>query len=158
MKMADIEVVFTLFLQEKGGGKGNKQFKKISDSKNLPSNSTTMTAKPKEAADIPAKQLTTVYSLQEVEQYLPMQLFPEPVTCGICSTYNSKVRQNIIVHLECHSTTGLVSVNDITNPVPCTDKSELMFNKMTNHAAFSAKADDKKIKCLIEVSTLNRET
>lgn len=156
MTMADIEVVFTLCLQEKGGGKSHKQYKKFTDSKYLSSASTATTAKQKEAADLATKQITTVYSLQDVERLLPMQLFSEPVTCGICSTYKSKVRQNIIVHLECHST-GLVPVNDITNPVPCTDKSELMFNKMTNHAAFGAKADDKKIKCLIEVSTLNRE-
>ncbi|XP_065206642.1 uncharacterized protein LOC135836014 isoform X3 [Planococcus citri] len=134
---------------EKGGGKG-KQFKKVSDSKNLPSTSAATTAESKEAAvDFPAKQITTVYSLRDVERYLPMQLFSEPVTCGICSTYDSKVRQNIILHLKCHST-GLGPVKDITNPVPCTDKSELMFNKMTNHAAFSSKAEDKKIKCLIE--------
>lgn len=51
--------------------------------------------------------------------------------------------------------TGIASTNkDIVNPVPQTEKTELMFNKMTNHAAYSAKNGEKKniVETKIEVS------
>lgn len=153
--MADIEVVL-ICLQEKGVKTGKPNKRPPIDTKNVASTSAAATKRDAAVENTTAKHVTTVYNYEEVEKYLPMQLFSEPVTCGICSTYNSKVRSNIIAHLKCHST-GLVPAKDITNPVPCIDKSELMFNKMTNHAAFSAKVDDKRIKCLVEVSTSNRE-
>lgn len=51
--------------------------------------------------------------------------------------------------------TGLATTQkDIVNPVPQTEKTEQMFNKMTNHAAYSAKNGETKsiVETKIEVS------
>lgn len=81
------------------------------------------------------------------------QLFTVPIGCGICNKYSTKVRTNILYHLKSHEL-GLTTNKDIVNPVPRMEKNELMFNKMTNHAAYTVKNDDKKnfLQTKIEVS------
>ncbi len=90
----------------------------------------------------PVQQVTTVYSAEEVDKLLSTQLFSQPVKCGICQ-YSSKVRINMRCHMISHDL-GLPTNTDIINPVPRVEKTDLMFNKMTNHAAYAVKNDPKK--------------
>lgn len=102
----------------------------------------------------PAPQVTTVFSREDVEKQLPTQLFKELVHCGHCN-YTSKVRINILNHMDSHKS-GWATNKDIVNPVPQKEDNELMFNKMTNHAAYSAKEGEKRDSVLakVEVSAI----
>ncbi|KAM7249378.1 hypothetical protein ACFE04_008651 [Oxalis oulophora] len=76
----------------------------------------------------PAPQVMVVYSRKDVENQLPLD-----VVQGASLATTQK---------------------DIVNPVPQTEKTEQMFNKMTNHAAYSAKNGETKsiVETKIEVS------
>ena len=83
-------------------------------------------------------------------EVLPRQaIFTRPIRCGTCS-YETKVRSNMVRHLELHIEKDIQEAippsSAPVNPVPCLDKKEMMFDKMTNlaassHIAASAKAD-----------------
>lgn len=51
--------------------------------------------------------------------------------------YTTKVRTNIIRHLQLHAKDETVPESGPVNPVPCLDKKEKMFDKMVNLASSS---------------------
>lgn len=51
--------------------------------------------------------------------------------------YTTKVRTNIIRHLQLHANDQTVPESGPVNPVPCLDKKEKMFDKMVNLASSS---------------------
>jgi hypothetical protein len=73
---------------------------------------------------------------EEIDQLPKRYIFNSDVKCALCS-YSTKVRTNLVRHLQFHSAEK--SVPDIApvNPVPCLDKNEKMFDKMTNLAISS---------------------
>jgi hypothetical protein len=101
------------------------------------------------------KQITTVNSWEEVQKHLPMQTFRDFVFCGICQ-YKDKVRSNLLNHMKSHADGGLTISQNIVNPVPRIgkDQTDLMFNKMSNHAGYTAgrSDDDGSVKPKDEVS------
>ncbi|XP_050305539.1 uncharacterized protein LOC126742791 [Anthonomus grandis grandis] len=64
------------------------------------------------------------------------QIFSTNVKCGLCN-YQTKVRVNIIRHLQMHLDEKAVPDIAPVNPVPCLEKNEKMFDKMMNFAASS---------------------
>ncbi|XP_060534291.1 uncharacterized protein LOC132706779 [Cylas formicarius] len=64
------------------------------------------------------------------------QIFPQNVKCGLCN-YQTKVRVNIVRHLQMHENDNSVPDTAPVNPVPCLEKNEKMFDKMINLAASS---------------------
>jgi hypothetical protein len=77
-----------------------------------------------------------VFGPEEIDQLPKRYIFNSDVKCALCS-YSTKVRTNLVRHLQFHSAEK--SVPDIApvNPVPCLDKNEKMFDKMTNLAISS---------------------
>ncbi|XP_063927306.1 uncharacterized protein LOC135140610 isoform X4 [Zophobas morio] len=80
--------------------------------------------------------LKSIYSPDEIDKLPKRYIFNSDVKCALCS-YSTKVRTNLVRHLQFHSAEK--SVPDIApvNPVPCLDKNERMFDKMTNLALSS---------------------
>lgn len=83
----------------------------------------------------------SVFLPEEVEVLPRQAIYTRPVRCATCS-YTTKVRSNMARHLHLHLTSN--SIPDVTppnnapvNPVPCLEKKEMMFDKMTNLAASS---------------------
>lgn len=66
-------------------------------------------------------------------------IFSEPIGCLLC-TYITKVRSNLIMHLNGHKNGQDNTSKEIVNPVPSIGKSELMFDKMINLSASSFEA------------------
>jgi len=61
--------------------------------------------------------------------------------CSLCS-YSTKVRVNFCRHLQMHkngklNNSGGTTIRDPVNPVPCLERQEMMFDKMTNWAGSS---------------------
>ena len=68
---------------------------------------------------------------------LPLQaIYSRQVHCAVCP-YTTKVRTNIIRHLQLHAKDESVPESSPVNPVPCLDKNEKMFDKMVNLASSS---------------------
>lgn len=68
---------------------------------------------------------------------LPLQsIYSTDVHCALCE-YKSKVRLNMVKHFQQHLSNKIVSVSAPVNPVPCLEKNEKMFDKMTNLAISS---------------------
>ncbi|XP_066595045.1 uncharacterized protein [Prorops nasuta] len=68
---------------------------------------------------------------------LPRQaIYNREVQCAVCP-YTTKVRTNIIRHLQLHAKDESVPESGPVNPVPCLDKKERMFDKMVNLASSS---------------------
>jgi len=63
-------------------------------------------------------------------------IFSDPISCSLC-TYNTKVRSNLVIHLNGHKKGQDNTTKEIVNPVPSIGKSELMFDKMINLSASS---------------------
>lgn len=59
--------------------------------------------------------------------------------CSLC-TYNTKVRSNLIIHLNGHKKGQDNTTKEIVNPVPSIGKSELHFDKSFNLSASSFEA------------------
>ncbi|KAJ8972650.1 hypothetical protein NQ317_008236 [Molorchus minor] len=77
-----------------------------------------------------------VYMPDETDK-LPMRhILSASVKCGLCS-YMTKVRTNMVRHLQFHSQEKAVSESAPVNPVPCLEKNEKMFDKMVNLASSS---------------------
>ncbi|XP_076256193.1 uncharacterized protein LOC143193736 isoform X1 [Rhynchophorus ferrugineus] len=72
----------------------------------------------------------------QIEQIPIRQIFNTNVKCGLCN-YQTKVRVNIVRHLQMHSEEKSVPDTAPVNPVPCLEKNEKMFDKMINLAASS---------------------
>lgn len=68
-----------------------------------------------------------------------MHIFSNPIGCSLC-TYKTKVRSNLIIHLDGHKKGQDNTTKEIVNPVPSIGKSELMFDKMINLSASSFEA------------------
>ncbi|KAL1501260.1 hypothetical protein ABEB36_006615 [Hypothenemus hampei] len=103
--------------------------------------------KPLQAAltkDKDQNQETSGQRLKEDCSYTPdqinaipiRQIFSSNVKCGLCN-YQTKVRVNIIRHLQMHMDERMVPETAPVNPVPCLEKNEKMFDKMINLAASS---------------------
>lgn len=76
------------------------------------------------------------YTPEQIEKIPMRSIFSNPVKCGICQ-YSTKVRTNLVRHLQFHSQEINVPDTAPVNPVPCLDKNEKMFDKMTNLAISS---------------------
>lgn len=68
-----------------------------------------------------------------------MHIFSETIGCSLCS-YQTKVRSNLVRHLEGHEKGQDNTTKEIVNPVPSMGKTELMFDKMINLSASSFEA------------------
>lgn len=84
------------------------------------------------------EQNTTKISFNPNEiELLPRQpIYSKELRCAICK-YSTKVRTNLVRHLEFHSMEKEVPKTAPVNPVPCLEKNEKMFDKMTNLALSS---------------------
>lgn len=76
------------------------------------------------------------FSPDEIEQLPRQAIYNREVQCAVCP-YTTKVRTNIIRHLQLHAKDQTVPESGPVNPVPCLDKKEKMFDKMVNLASSS---------------------
>lgn len=76
------------------------------------------------------------YQPSEIEQLPRSAIFLRDLKCAVCG-YTSKVRMNMVRHLQFHSVSVEVPTSAPVNPVPCLEKNEKMFDKMTNLAGSS---------------------
>ncbi|VVC35861.1 Zinc finger C2H2-type,Zinc finger, RING/FYVE/PHD-type [Cinara cedri] len=79
------------------------------------------------------------FSPDTIDNIPMMHIFSNPIGCLLC-TYNTKVRSNLILHLNGHKKGQDNTTKEIVNPVPSIGKSELMFDKMINLSASSFEA------------------
>ncbi|XP_025411013.1 uncharacterized protein LOC112683957 isoform X4 [Sipha flava] len=82
------------------------------------------------------KKKTLMFSPNTIDNIPKSHIFTEPIGCSLC-TYNTKVRSNLIIHLNGHTIGQDDITKEIVNPVPSMGKSELMFDKMINLSASS---------------------
>ncbi|CAL1673083.1 unnamed protein product [Lasius platythorax] len=76
------------------------------------------------------------FSPDEIEQLPRQAIYNREVQCAVCP-YTTKVRTNIVRHLQLHAKDQTVPESGPVNPVPCLDKKEKMFDKMVNLASSS---------------------
>ncbi|KRT79400.1 hypothetical protein AMK59_7735 [Oryctes borbonicus] len=77
-----------------------------------------------------------LFSPDEIK-YLPRPpIYVSDVFCAICN-YATKVKSNMVRHLQAHQNEQAVPQTAPVNPVPCLEKSEKMFDKMVNLALSS---------------------
>ncbi|XP_011707747.1 PREDICTED: uncharacterized protein LOC105462666 isoform X3 [Wasmannia auropunctata] len=76
------------------------------------------------------------FSPDEIERLPRQAIYNREVRCAVCP-YTTKVRTNIIRHLQLHAKDETVPEIGPVNPVPCLDKKEKMFDKMVNLASSS---------------------
>lgn len=76
------------------------------------------------------------FSPDELEQLPRQAIYNREIQCAVCP-YTTKVRTNIIRHLQLHAKDQTVPESGPVNPVPCLDKKEKMFDKMVNLASSS---------------------
>lgn len=85
---------------------------------------------------LPVPGSEQIYLPDQIEK-IPMRcIFSSDLKCGVCS-YTTKVRTNMVRHLQFHSEEKLVPDTAPVNPVPCLEKNEKMFDKMINLASSS---------------------
>ncbi|XP_046980826.1 uncharacterized protein LOC124545909 [Schistocerca americana] len=82
----------------------------------------------------------TIYRPEEIH-LLPMSaILKDPIECSVCS-FKTKVRSNMKRHLGLHLDPDVdpadIPTVEVVNPVPCLERNEKMFDKMTNLAASS---------------------
>lgn len=77
-----------------------------------------------------------LYHPSEVDQLPRSAIFVRDLQCALCS-YSSKVRMNLVRHFQFHDQHSDVPTSAPVNPVPCLEKNEKMFDKMTNLASSS---------------------
>lgn len=77
-----------------------------------------------------------VYTPETIDQIPMRHILSSSVKCGLCS-YTTKVRTNMVRHLQFHSEEKAVPDTAPVNPVPCLEKNEKMFDKMINLASSS---------------------
>lgn len=78
-----------------------------------------------------------LFSPQTIDTIPKLHIFSESIGCILCP-YNTKVRSNLVLHLNGHKIGQDITAKEIVNPVPI--KSELMFDKMINLSASSFEA------------------
>lgn len=78
----------------------------------------------------------TYYGPADIESLPRPAIYQREVHCAVCS-YTTKVRTNIMRHLQLHAEDKSVPESGPVNPVPCLDKKERMFDKMVNLASSS---------------------
>ncbi|XP_046733857.1 uncharacterized protein LOC124404071 isoform X2 [Diprion similis] len=76
------------------------------------------------------------FSPDEIESLPRQAIYNREVMCAVCP-YKTKVRTNMIRHLQLHAKDESVPESGPVNPVPCLDKKERMFDKMVNLASSS---------------------
>ncbi|XP_067204646.1 uncharacterized protein [Linepithema humile] len=76
------------------------------------------------------------FSPDEIEKLPRRAIYNREVHCAVCP-YTTKVRTNIVRHLQLHAKDETVPETGPVNPVPCLDKKEKMFDKMVNLASSS---------------------
>ncbi|XP_026670215.1 uncharacterized protein LOC108625488 isoform X2 [Ceratina calcarata] len=76
------------------------------------------------------------FSPDEIDVLPRQAIYNREVQCAVCP-YTTKVRMNIIRHLQLHAKDESVPESGPVNPVPCLDKKERMFDKMVNLASSS---------------------
>lgn len=77
-----------------------------------------------------------IFSPEEIDKLPQRHIFTTDLKCSLCS-YSTKVKTNLVRHLQFHAREKAVPTMAPVNPVPCLDKNEKMFDKMTNLAASS---------------------
>lgn len=77
-----------------------------------------------------------VFGPEDIDRLPRPPVYAQEVKCKVCS-YATKVRSNMLKHLNAHFENKAVSEQAPVNPVPCLEKNEMMFEKMTNLAASS---------------------
>ncbi|VVC37522.1 Zinc finger C2H2-type [Cinara cedri] len=104
---------------------------------------------------------TKQFSPDTIDNIPMTHIFLNPIGCSLC-TYNTKVRSNLILHLNIHKNGQCIITKEIVNPVPSIENSELMFDKMINLSASSYEAMisektkvDKLNTKIVEVSPIN---
>lgn len=80
-----------------------------------------------------------LYSSDTIETLPKAHIFSQQVGCSLCS-FRTKVRSNLLLHLNGHEIGQDNTTKEIVNPVPSIGKSELMFDKMINLSASSFEA------------------
>lgn len=78
----------------------------------------------------------TSFSPADIDVLPRQAIYNREVQCAVCP-YTTKVRTNIIRHLQLHAKDATVPEIGPVNPVPCLDKKERMFDKMVNLASSS---------------------
>lgn len=78
----------------------------------------------------------TCFSPNEIDLLPRQAIYNREVQCAVCP-FSTKVRSNIIRHLQLHAKDETVPESGPVNPVPCLDKREKMFDKMVNLASSS---------------------
>ncbi|XP_046589049.1 uncharacterized protein LOC107227843 isoform X2 [Neodiprion lecontei] len=76
------------------------------------------------------------FNPDEIESLPRQAIYNREVMCAVCP-YRTKVRTNMIRHLQLHAKDESVPESGPVNPVPCLDKKERMFDKMVNLASSS---------------------
>ncbi|XP_072393042.1 uncharacterized protein [Diabrotica undecimpunctata] len=84
----------------------------------------------------PISTAENVYNPDDINKIPMRSIFSSDLRCGTCS-YTTKVRTNMIRHLQFHSQEISVPDTAPVNPVPCLGKNEKMFDKMVNLASSS---------------------
>ncbi|XP_033210567.1 uncharacterized protein LOC117168827 isoform X2 [Belonocnema kinseyi] len=79
---------------------------------------------------------TLTFSPNEIDLLPRQAIYNREVQCAVCR-FTTKVRTNIIRHLQLHAKDESVPETGPVNPVPCLDKREKMFDKMVNLASSS---------------------
>ncbi|XP_054281094.1 uncharacterized protein LOC128998771 isoform X2 [Macrosteles quadrilineatus] len=84
----------------------------------------------------PKVESKTKFSPQDLDKVPKAAIFLNALGCTQCS-YETKVRSNLIRHIQLHLSGELVTQEEFVNPVP--EKTEKMFDKMMNLAGSSHK-------------------
>lgn len=96
----------------------------------------------------------TVFSPREIDQLPRPPIYQSDVFCAVCN-YATKVKSNMVRHLQAHQNDKAVPESAPVNPVPCLEKSEKMFDKMVN-LALSSHSGGKMATAKVEKGEENR--
>ncbi|CAI6364719.1 unnamed protein product [Macrosiphum euphorbiae] len=80
------------------------------------------------------KNQSKTFSPDTIDSIPMSHIFSDPISCSLC-TYSTKVRSNLVIHLNGHTKGQDNTTKEIVNPVPSIGKCELMFDKMINLSA-----------------------
>lgn len=89
-----------------------------------------------EETPIKAETEKEMFSPDQIDELPKRSIFTSEIKCSLCP-YGTKVRSNLVRHLQFHSAEKSVPETAPVNPVPCLEKNEKMFDKMTNLAISS---------------------
>lgn len=89
---------------------------------------------PKAKPTIKNQSKAMFFSPDTIDSIPKSHIFSDPISCLLC-TYSTKVRSNLVIHLNGHTKGQDNTTKEIVNPVPSIGKCELMFDKMINLSA-----------------------